>query len=212
MQVLVQLANDSQQQIDAAVATLVLAKIISSAASTSSFTKLGRQGVLDPVAEHRGLRSERDEQVGLARAGIPDQAQRQTLGHPFALGQGVDRGGVVLGLDSKSKDRTDFSRGNFAALMRRSDKGNSSAQVVIRRLLLAGRHEVVCRRLRTLDLGRASRDLVPGVLVRLVLARAVHAGVLDRDAGAGSGRDADIRLRQRGSTGSTAGSALTPTT
>lgn len=60
--------------------------------------EMGGQGVLDPVAGHGGLCAERDEQVRFAGAGVADQTQRLPLLDPFALGEGVDHGGVDVGV------------------------------------------------------------------------------------------------------------------
>lgn len=60
--------------------------------------ELGGQGVLHAVAGHGGLGAQGDEQVGLAGAGVPDQAEWVAALDPFAGGQGVDRGGVHVGV------------------------------------------------------------------------------------------------------------------
>src|SRR5258705_2516480 len=53
----------------------------------------GRGDVPDPVAVLGGGGAQPDEQVGLAGAGVADQAARLPCGHPGALGQGGDQGG-----------------------------------------------------------------------------------------------------------------------
>ena len=55
----------------------------SSAASTSSLTSFAGEDVADPVPGDRRGGAERDEQVGLAGAAVPDQAQ----GLPLAFTQ-----------------------------------------------------------------------------------------------------------------------------
>jgi len=46
----------------------------------------------------RGRGPEPDEQVGLAGAGIPDEAERLARGDPGPAGEGVDVGGVDVGV------------------------------------------------------------------------------------------------------------------
>jgi hypothetical protein len=65
--------------------------------------ELGGQRVRDTEAGYRGLGAERDQEMGLAGAGVPDQAQRLTLLDLLALGQGVDDRGIDAGLALKSK-------------------------------------------------------------------------------------------------------------
>ena len=80
---------------------MVFDSVFSSAASTSSLGELGGQRVLDTEAGYRSLTAERDQETGLAGAGVPDQAQRPVLLDPLALGQGVDDRGIdaVVGLE-----------------------------------------------------------------------------------------------------------------
>ena len=60
--------------------------------------ELGGQRVLDTEAGYRRLGAERDQEMGLAGAGVPDQAQRLALLDPLALGQGVDDRGIDAGV------------------------------------------------------------------------------------------------------------------
>jgi hypothetical protein len=60
--------------------------------------ELGGQRVLDTEAGCRSLGAERDQEMGLAGAGVPDQAQRLALLDPLALGQGVDDRGIDAGV------------------------------------------------------------------------------------------------------------------
>ena len=69
---------------------MVLLRCVSSAASTSSFTSRVVRGVSDAVAMLGGGGAERDEQVGLAGAGVPDQAQRVAAVDPVAGGELAD--------------------------------------------------------------------------------------------------------------------------
>jgi hypothetical protein len=55
-------------------------------------------GVADAVAGHGGRGAQRDEQVGLAGAGVPDQTERVALGDPVTGGQAVDDGRVDVGV------------------------------------------------------------------------------------------------------------------
>jgi hypothetical protein len=56
------------------------------------------QGVADPEPGHGGLGAQRDQQVRLAGAAVADQAQRQALLDPLAGGQGMDDGGIDIGV------------------------------------------------------------------------------------------------------------------
>ena len=76
---------------------MVLVRVLSSAASTLAH-QAGREGVLDPVALHRRGGPERDEQVGLAGAGVPDQTQRFAVADPVPGREGVHEGGVDVGV------------------------------------------------------------------------------------------------------------------
>lgn len=86
------------QKIDAAVAGDGLGQLLLVGGLYELVAQLRRQDVLDPVACHRGFGAEGDRQVGLAGAGVADQAERQALLDPFALGEGVDHGRVDVGV------------------------------------------------------------------------------------------------------------------
>jgi hypothetical protein len=78
---------------------MVFDSVFSSVASTSSLVSLvAGQRVLDTEAGYRSLGAERDQEMGLASAGVPDQAQRLALLDPLALGQGVDDRGIDAGV------------------------------------------------------------------------------------------------------------------
>ena len=68
---------------------MVLVSCFSSAAS-ELVHQAGCEGVSDAVALFCGGGAECDEQVGLAGAGVPDQAQRVTTADPVALGSTTD--------------------------------------------------------------------------------------------------------------------------
>ena len=52
-----------------------------------------------PVSDHPGPHSQSHSlTMGLAGAGVPDQAQRLALLDPLALGQGVDDRGIDAGV------------------------------------------------------------------------------------------------------------------
>ena len=92
---------------------MVFDSVFSSAASTQFVGELGGQRVRDTEAGYRSLGAERDQEMGLAGAGVPDPAQRLALLDPLALGQGVDDRGIDAGWALKSKPRRDFSRGTW---------------------------------------------------------------------------------------------------
>ena len=77
---------------------MVLFRVISSAASTSSLTSRGGEGVLDPEPGFGGGGAEPDQQVALAGAGVSNQAERLAGADPGAGGQGVDGGRVDVGV------------------------------------------------------------------------------------------------------------------
>ena len=66
------------EQVDAAVAVDGLGELPVIGGLDELVDELGGQGVADPVAGHGGLGAQGDEQVGLAGAGVADQAQRMT--------------------------------------------------------------------------------------------------------------------------------------
>ena len=79
--------------------------------------QLGGQGVPDPVAGLGGGGAQCDEQVGLAGAGVADQAQRLSLAVTQVLVARVwTTAGSMLGLASKSKSSSDFWRGKPGGL------------------------------------------------------------------------------------------------
>ena len=86
------------EQVDAAVAGDGLGQLLLVGGLDQLVDELGGQGVADPVAGHGGLGAQRDQQVGLAGAGVADQAQRLALLDPVAGGEGVDDGGVDVGV------------------------------------------------------------------------------------------------------------------
>jgi hypothetical protein len=53
---------------------MVFDSVFSSAASTSSLAELGGQRALDTEAGYRSLGAERDQEMGLAGAGVPNLA------------------------------------------------------------------------------------------------------------------------------------------
>ncbi|GIE92042.1 hypothetical protein Are01nite_85220 [Actinoplanes regularis] len=63
--------------------------------------EFGGQYVADPETGHGGLGAQRDEQVGLAGAGVPDQADRVPAADPVAGGQRVHGRGfdVLVGVE-----------------------------------------------------------------------------------------------------------------
>jgi hypothetical protein len=61
-------------------------------ASVELLDELGGGEVADLVSGRDGGVAERDEQVGLARAGRPDQTKILLLGYPFEAAQVVKRG------------------------------------------------------------------------------------------------------------------------
>jgi hypothetical protein len=82
------------EQIDAAVTVDCLGELPVVGGLDELVDELGGQGVADAVAGHGGLGAQGDEQVGLAGAGVADQAERKSFPDPVAGGEGVDDGGV----------------------------------------------------------------------------------------------------------------------
>ena len=82
------------EQVDAAVAVDGLGELPVVGGLDELVDELGGEGVADAVAGHGGLGAQGDEQVGLAGAGVADQAERQSFPDPVAGGEGVDDGGV----------------------------------------------------------------------------------------------------------------------
>ena len=76
----------------------------------------GGEGVSDAVALLGGGGAERDEQVGLAGAGVPDQAQRVAAADPVAGGELVDGGGVDVGVRGEVEVGEPFLAGEAGAL------------------------------------------------------------------------------------------------
>jgi hypothetical protein len=66
--------------------------------------QLRGERVADAVALHGGLGAQRDQQVGLAGAGVADQTERLTPLDPFTAGEGMDGGcvDVRVGLEVES--------------------------------------------------------------------------------------------------------------
>lgn len=64
------------EQIDTSVAGDRLVQLLLVGGLDQFVNQLGGEGVADAVALHRGLGAERDEHVGLAGAGVADQAER----------------------------------------------------------------------------------------------------------------------------------------
>ena len=60
--------------------------------------ELGGQGVADPEPGHGRGGAQGDEQVGLAGAGVADQAERLALADPVAGRQGAEHGGADAGV------------------------------------------------------------------------------------------------------------------
>ena len=86
------------QQIDPSVARDGLRQRLLVGGLDQFVGELGGQRVLDTEAGYRSLGAERDQEMGLAGAGVPDQAQRLALLGPLALGQGVDDRGIDAGV------------------------------------------------------------------------------------------------------------------
>jgi hypothetical protein len=86
------------QQIDPSVARDGLRQRLLVGGLDQFVGELGGQRVLDTEAGYRSLGAERDHEMGLAGAGVPDQAQRLALLDPLALGQGVDDRGIDAGV------------------------------------------------------------------------------------------------------------------
>ena len=84
--------------------------------------QLRGQGVADPVAGHGGFGAQAMSRWDLP---VPESPIRQS-GRPFFTQSQVAKvwttAGSTLGFASKSNVRNDFSRGNAAALMRRSER------------------------------------------------------------------------------------------
>ena len=76
----------------------------------------GGEGVSDAVALLGGGGAERDEQVGLAGAGAPDQAQRVAAADPVAGGELVDGGRVDVGVRGEVEVGEPFLAGEAGAL------------------------------------------------------------------------------------------------
>ena len=79
------------QQIDPSVARDGLRQRLLVGGLDQFVGELGGKRVLDTEAGYRSLGAERDQEMGLAGAGVPDQAQRLALLDPLALGQGCGR-------------------------------------------------------------------------------------------------------------------------
>ena len=56
------------------------------------------------------------EQMGLAGAGVPDEAEWLALLDPFALGEGVDHGGVDVGVGVEVKGSQGLLAGELGGL------------------------------------------------------------------------------------------------
>lgn len=76
---------------------MVLVSCLLPAASTSSLTSLVARTYLIE-AGHRGLGPLCDQQMGLAGAGVVDQAERLSLLDPFAGDQNVNGGRIDAGI------------------------------------------------------------------------------------------------------------------
>ena len=76
-----------QEEIDAAVAGDGAGQLPVVGGFGELVDQLRGQGVLDPVAVFGGGGAQRDQQVGLAGAGVPDQTQRLAVADPVAGGE-----------------------------------------------------------------------------------------------------------------------------
>jgi hypothetical protein len=86
------------EQVDAAVAVDGLGELAVVGGFDQFVDQLGGQGVADAEPGHGGFGAQCYQQVGFAGAGVADQAEREALFDPVAGGQGVDDGGVEVGV------------------------------------------------------------------------------------------------------------------
>ena len=77
---------------------MVFDSVFSSAASTSSLASLVASVYLTRKPDIAASVPSAIQEMGLAGAGVPDQAQRLALLDPLALGQGVDDRGIDAGV------------------------------------------------------------------------------------------------------------------
>jgi hypothetical protein len=91
--------------------------------------EFGGQDVADPVASRGGFGAQGDEQVDLP---VPESLIMQS-GRPFLTQSQLARvrmtAGSTVGLAAKSKVRKALSRGNAAALMRRSERRRARRRI-----------------------------------------------------------------------------------
>src|SRR6516225_2394928 len=86
------------EQVDAAVAGDGAGQGLVVGGLDELVDQCGGGDVADPVAGLGGGGAQPDEQVGLAGAGVADQAARLPGGHPRPVGQGVDQRGGHVGV------------------------------------------------------------------------------------------------------------------
>jgi hypothetical protein len=103
------------QKIDSAVAGDGLGQLFLVGGIDELVDEFRRQDVLDPIASHRGLGAQCDQQVGLSGAGVPDAAEGQALLVPFAFGEGADHRRVEIEIGVEVELAQRLVAGNPAA-------------------------------------------------------------------------------------------------
>ena len=106
----------NHEEVDAAVAVDGLGELFLVGGFDELVHEPGGEGVSDAVALLGGGGAERDEQVGLAGAGAPDQAQRVAAADPVACGELVDGGRVDVGVRGEVEVGEPFLAGEAGAL------------------------------------------------------------------------------------------------
>ena len=103
------------EQVDAAVAGDGLGELPVVGGLGELVGEFGGQGVADPEPGHGRGGAQRDEQVGLAGAGVADQAERLARADPVAGGEGVDDGGADAGVGAEVEVGEPFRAGEPGA-------------------------------------------------------------------------------------------------